>query len=815
MGMRRRYQGEPRGGSHFPRRAALVSLFALVALLVTPAAVADPPVLSGVPGDQVLEAVSSAGAPFSWPDPTATDPDGNPTTVACSPPAGTTFPIATTTVTCTATDTVSLEETSQSFTVTVQDTTPPTVDVPGGITTEATGPGGAVVTFSASASDIVDGSVATGCAPASGGSFGLGTTTVTCSATDAHGNTGSNSFSVTVQDTGPPSLTVPGDITAPATGPGGAVVTFSASASDLVDASPTVICAPPSGSLFPIGPTTVTCTATDDSGNSAGASFTVTVQDTTPPSVTVPGAITAEATGPGGAVVTYSVSAFDLVDLTPNVSCAPPSGSTFAIAETTVSCTATDDSGNTSAAKTFAVTVRDTTPPSVTVPGDIVTEATGPNGALVAFSASASDIVSGGIEPVCSPSSGGTFPLGTTAVTCTATDSRGNAAKGTFIVSVRDTSPPTFSAVPTGVVSEADGRSGSRVTYVPPPAVDVVSGPVLVACAPGPGALFPLGVTTVACTAQDARKNGVSASFTVSVVDRAKPALNVPQPQTVSSRGAATLARGDSQVAAFLSAAAAADIVDGAVPVLNDAPAVLPVGTTRVTFTATDRAGNRATDQSELTVVTAAVTPKAQDTTPPKDVTQLKARSGDRFVLLTWVAPKADFDHVTIARSPGRGEAPSTVVYRGSGKQLMDRSLTNGVEYRYVVVAHDVAGNVSPGAVVRAIPNRPLLYAPAQGTVVSKPPVLRWARVAGATYYNAQVYRAPPGRASALGTKILSAWPVRPQIALTWKWKLNGRTQRLTPGTYHWFVWPGLGAKSANRYGPVLGQSTFVVKPQV
>ena len=338
---------------------------------------------------------------------------------------------------------------------------------------------------------------------------------------------------------------------------------------------------------------------------------------------------------------------------------------------------------------------------------------------------------------------------------------------------------------------------------------------MLVACSPGPGALFPLGVTTVNCSAQDGQKNGASASFTVSVVDRAKPSLNVPQPQTVSSRGAPTLARDDSQVAAFLAAASAADIVDRHVPVLNDAPAVLPVGTTRITFTARDRAGNTATAQSELTVVTAAVTPKVQDTTPPKDVTRLKAKPGDRFVLLTWISPKADFDHLTITRSPGRGGAASTVVYKGSAKQLKDANLTNGVEYRYVVVAYDIAGNFSPGAVVRAVPDRPLLYAPADGTVVTKPPLLRWARVADAAYYNAQVYRAPAPRPSALGTKIMSAWPIRPQVALAQRWKFNGRTQRLTPGIYHWFVWPGLGAKSANRYGPVLGQSTFVVKPQV
>jgi hypothetical protein len=353
------------------------------------------------------------------------------------------------------------------------------------------------------------------------------------------------------------------------------------------------------------------------------------------------------------------------------------------------------------------------------------------------------------------------------------------------------------------------------VTYAPPAAVDLVSGPVLVACTPGTGALFPLGVSTVTCTAKDARLNEASTTFTVSVVDTASPALNVPQPERVSSREASTLARSDSQVAGFLAAASAADIVDGAVPVLNDAPEVLPLGTTRITFTATDSAGNTATAQSALTVVTGPVTPRVRDTTPPKDVTKLRAKPGDRFVLLTWVPPKADFLRVTVARSPGRGGARSTVVYRGSAKQLRDANLANGVEYRYVVVAYDAAGNFSPGAVARAVPNRPLLYAPAEATAVTKPPRLRWLGVAGATYYNVQLYRAPVRRPLALGTKILSTWPTRPQIALARAWKFNGRTQRLIPGTYHWFVWPGVGPKSANRYGPVLGQSTFIFKPEV
>jgi uncharacterized delta-60 repeat protein len=92
-----------------------------------------------------------------------------------------------------------------------------------------------------------------------------------------------NPFDIALTGTGfdatPPVISgVPANITAVATSPSGAVVTFLAPmANDAVDGSVAVVCVPASGSTFAVGTTTVTCTATDASGNSASASFTVTV----------------------------------------------------------------------------------------------------------------------------------------------------------------------------------------------------------------------------------------------------------------------------------------------------------------------------------------------------------------------------------------------------------------------------------------------------------------------------------------------------------------------------------------------------------
>ena len=76
--------------------------------------------------------------------------------------------------------------------------------------------------------------------------------------------------------------------------------------------------------------------------------------------------------------------------------------------------------------------------------------------------------------------------------------------------------------------------------------------------------------------------------------------------------------------------------------------------------------------------------------------------------------------------------------------------------------------------------------------------------VAKATYYNVQVYRN--------GQKIFTTWPrtSRP-FSLQRSWRFDSRTYELTPGSYRWYVWPGFGARSANRYGKLLGTRSFVV----
>src|SRR6185295_291110 len=100
-----------------------------------------------------------------------------------------------------------------------------------------------------------------------------------CTATDSEGRSDSGSFNVTVVDTTAPSLVgMPADINLTTGNPAGATLTYTKpGANDVVDPSPSVVCTPASGSTIPVGTTTVTCTATDASGNHSSATFRANV----------------------------------------------------------------------------------------------------------------------------------------------------------------------------------------------------------------------------------------------------------------------------------------------------------------------------------------------------------------------------------------------------------------------------------------------------------------------------------------------------------------------------------------------------------
>jgi hypothetical protein len=130
-----------------------------------------------------------------------------------------------------------------------------------------------------------------------------------------------------------------------------------------VDNTITLLQSPPSP--YSLGATAVTLTVTDNNGAQDMCTAIVTVEDHEKPSVTCPAPITVECTGPAGAPATFSASG---ADNCPGVTtaCVPPSGSTFPLGTTAISCAATDGSGNVSSACASSVTVVDAMPPIIT-----------------------------------------------------------------------------------------------------------------------------------------------------------------------------------------------------------------------------------------------------------------------------------------------------------------------------------------------------------------------------------------------------------------------------------------------------------------
>ncbi|MES2007142.1 MAG: HYR domain-containing protein [Patescibacteria group bacterium] len=113
-----------------------------------------------------------------------------------------------------------------------------------------------------------------------------------------------------------------------------------------------------SGSIFPLGTTAVTCTSADVAGNTGTKVFSVVVQAAQAPVIAAHADVYAVAPTSAGVAVTYTnPTVTDNVDATIAATCAPASGSTFAVGSTTVTCNAHDTAGNNATPTTFVVGV--------------------------------------------------------------------------------------------------------------------------------------------------------------------------------------------------------------------------------------------------------------------------------------------------------------------------------------------------------------------------------------------------------------------------------------------------------------------------
>ena len=395
-----------------------------------------------------------------------------------------------------------------------------------------------------------------------GATFPVGVTTLLCTATDAFENTGPAPgpfpLNITVTDTTPPVLTVPGQVT----GTVGSPVDYVATARDLVKGPIDPTCVPPSHTTFSsAGIQTVKCTASDGI-QSASASFPIIVSSVAP-ILNIPADITAEADSAAGRHLSFVVTGTkaDGSALASPPTCATSAGPVatgdlFGLGTTMVDCEAVD--GTLHLTRSFRVSVQDTTPPAFDAAS--IPDITLPLGSSVAFAPVVTDAVTAHPSVSCAPDSHSVFPLGRTVVTCRSTDGAGNQSLARFTVTMTDVNPPALHLA--NMVVSATDLTGAWVTYRPADGFatlatdveDAAAGLVPdVTCVPSasPSTLppektwFPIDPlpTTVTCTARDHAGNETTGSFAVLVVDNGKPIVTLKETAPLAAEASGPTAR--------------------------------------------------------------------------------------------------------------------------------------------------------------------------------------------------------------------------------------------------------------------------------
>jgi len=491
-----------------------------------------------------------------------------------------TFPLGSTTVTWTVTDTLgNISQVTQV--VTLVDTTPPEIFAPSDIVTEAVGLSSTMIELGeATAHDVMGIASVTEHPPRF---FVLGETTVTWTATDTSGNSASATQTVTIVDTKKPGLSIPQDQTVEASSLEGTLVEIGqAWAHDITGISSIVHDAP---DVFPLGSTLIAWTATDNHDNITTAYQRITVVDTTTPTIISPQDILAEAVDP---TMNYiGLGELDAADSVGIESVTNDKPITFSFGSTTITWTVTDTSGNISQA-TQVVTLVDTTDPEIIAPSDIVAEATDLSGTMIELGeATAHDVM--GIASI-TEHPPRFFVLGETTVTWTATDTSGNSASTTQTVTIVDTASPSITA-PDSITVEATSADSNTVALGNPVSSDLVDIPSISNNAPD---VFPLGETTVTWTAVDESGNSASATQIVTIVDTTSPELTMPEDVMISAFSL------EKQVE--IGEAQAHDLAGSALTITNDAPDTFPLGDTIVTWNVSDELGNSSSSQQVISV---------------------------------------------------------------------------------------------------------------------------------------------------------------------------------------------------------------------
>jgi hypothetical protein len=364
-----------------------------------------------------------------------------------------------------------------------------------------------------------------------------GTTTITWTATDAEGLTGTATQTIAVLDSEAPQITPPATIKT-RTDAGASTATVVVGEAVAADNCPNVAISTsrsdnqPLSAPFNIGVTAIQWIATDASGNTNSANQKIIVVANNAPVISAPANISMPSdlgvcsaiVNPGEATATDDAEGTTVSGVRNDggaVNGAYPKG------VTTIMWTATDADGSTATASQ-TVTVSDNQKPSVQAPANIQVDNSGNNvpAAVSVGSAAAADnchevVVSGARNDGAALDA--LYPVGTTMIVWTAIDPSGNSASATQSITVRnvfvetrDLEAPSLN-VPADFAVNATMPRGAVVNFAVNASDNV--GVISLSCDRNSGSVFPIGYTSVSCSASDAAGNRAAKAFRVKVLN--------------------------------------------------------------------------------------------------------------------------------------------------------------------------------------------------------------------------------------------------------------------------------------------------------
>jgi uncharacterized repeat protein (TIGR01451 family) len=485
---------------------------------------------------------------------------------------------------------------SQSQTIDIVDTTPPTITCPSDVTVECTGSTDPADTGMATGNDICGDVTITHSDSSAPGCGNTETITRTWTATDDCGLQTSCDQIITVVDTTDPSITCPADVTVECGNSTDPADTGSATGTDTcggVTISSSDSSVPGCGNTEVI---TRTWTATDACGNTTSCDQIITVVDTTDPSITCPANVTVECGNSTDSADTGTATGSDVcgsVSISQSDSSVPGCGNTEVITRT---WTATDACGNSNSCDQI-ITVVDTTDPQLFgIPADDVVECGDPIPNAIVFATDNCDddltVTLTGVTTVNDNGCGSTLVR-----TWSTTDDCGNTASEQQTIDIVDTTPPTITC-PADVTVECGPNSCSDPICTGTATGNDICGDVTIsfsdAISPDCGSS---SVITRTWTATDECGLTASCDQIISIVNTTDPSITCPANVTVEC--------GDSIDPAATGTATGSDACSAVVISFSDS-SIPGCGNTEVitrTWTATDACDNSVSCDQIITVV--------------------------------------------------------------------------------------------------------------------------------------------------------------------------------------------------------------------